>query len=310
MLTAGVLCGHENEEAHTHPPTITASNLDEAVDLMLSERESPEALSKAIATARKFGATEQSILEARFLFHVDRHEDSEIAALLPDILKQAKQFRLSESKIFALEEDWLAVVEYVHAIADLEKGDKEGFKEHITEAFWLSPRQGAAFAPHIERLRLQDAMAKVRVDFALPLPDLHGQKTNIDELSKGKKAVLLHFFSPWSRECEESMPDFAVLAETLSKHDIAVITVIGDTVPEAIEDTVAILESLKKPAAGTWVTDNADKPITRLLRVQSVPTMVLLDMDGSVKFNGHPVDDGLWEALKKVDPECKRPELE
>src|SRR5690606_22426059 len=114
------------------------------------------------------------------------------------------------------------------------KGDRDGFKKHITEAFWLSPRQGAAFAPHIERLRLKDAMAKLRIDFSLPLPDLTGKQTSLAELSEGSKALVLHFFSPWSRECEESMPDFRAVAAELAKHKIAVVSVVGEPVPAAI----------------------------------------------------------------------------
>ena len=68
-----------------------------------------------------------------------------------------------------MKEDWLAVIEYVQAIAALKKGDKAAFKTHITEAFWLSPRQASAFAPHIDRMRLEEAMRAVKIDFETKL---------------------------------------------------------------------------------------------------------------------------------------------
>ena len=76
------------------------------------------------------------------------------------------------------------------AIAALEKGNQEGFKKHILEAFWLSPGQGAAFAPHIERVRMKQAMKKIRVDDHLPLTDLHGSPTTLAALRGDAKAVL------------------------------------------------------------------------------------------------------------------------
>lgn len=142
---------------------------EEIMEQLFSERDSSEALAQAILSARKLGVSEQAILESKFLFHVDRAEDAELAKMLPQLLKQSEHFKLSESEIFGSEDDWLAIVEYVRAIAALQVGDKQAFKKHITEAFWLSPRQGAAFAPHIERLRLMDAMSEVEIDMDLSL---------------------------------------------------------------------------------------------------------------------------------------------
>ena len=38
-------------------------------------------------------SSEQAILEARFLYHVDRREDDAIAAMLPEFLKQQEHFK-------------------------------------------------------------------------------------------------------------------------------------------------------------------------------------------------------------------------
>ena len=138
-----------------------ATPREAALEKLLAERESPAALEGAIANARKQGVSEQAIPEARFLYHVDRREDDALAAMLPALLKQRDTFRPEDSAIFGVKEDWLAVIEYVQAIAALGKGDKPAFKQHITEAFWLSPRQGAAYAPHIERLRLEESRRAV-----------------------------------------------------------------------------------------------------------------------------------------------------
>ncbi|MBK1826990.1 TlpA family protein disulfide reductase [Haloferula rosea] len=285
------------------------SRLDQALQDMLSERESPGALDERIEAARKLGATEQAILEARFLYHVDRREDDKLAAMLPELEAQAKNFKLSESQIFAVEEDWFAILEYVRAIKALEEKDRDGFKKHITEAFWLSPQQGAAFAPHIERLRLEEAMKKVKVDFSLSVQDLNGETALLQSLAKDRKAVLLHFFSPWSRECEESLPDFTASAKALEQAGIAVVTIIGESMPEAIADTRAILEATPG-LTGSWLIDHDTSPLSRTLRIQAAPTMVLVELDGTIRFNGHPSDPSLWSEVKGIAPGFKRPEVD
>lgn len=295
--------------AQEAPEGPVADPLQPVLERLFSERESPEDLEKTIAAARDLGVPEQALLEARFLFHVDRREDAALAAMLPEFIERRDSFKLSESEIFAVEEDWLAVVEYVQAIACLRRNDREGFKQHITEAFWLSPRQGAAFAPHIERLRLDDAMRKVKVDFKLPLRTLDGTATDLATLAGDGKAVLLHFFSPWSRECEDSMPDLLATTAELAKHDIPVVTVIGEPGPEVLAETVALLKRHPGTDKDAWIADHDDHPLSRTLRVQNVPVMVLVDREGSVRFNGHPADDALWQALGKIAPDVRRPAI-
>lgn len=284
-----------------------ATGLDEAVETMLSARESPARLEQAIRKARELGATDQAVLEARFLFHVDRREEAKLVAMLPEMLERASRFKLAESEIFAVEEDWLAVLEYVKALAALEKDDLDGFKKHITEAFWLSPGQGAAFAPHIERVRMKEAMKKVRVDDRLPLADLNGARVTLGGLRGDSKAMLLHFFSPWSRECEDSIDDLRAVADELAKHDLPVIGVVGEAGGPMVDDTLELLGSLDRPAPGKWVVDHPESPLSRLLRVTSAPTMVLVDDGGRVLFNGHPSDDRLWEKLSRLAPGLDRP---
>jgi hypothetical protein len=56
--------------------------------------------------------------------------------------------------------------------------------------------------------------------------------------------------------------------------------------------------------------DREKDTLSRLLRIQSVPAMVLVSAEGKVLFNGHPSEDHLWEALSKLAPGAKRPALE
>jgi hypothetical protein len=279
-----------------------------ALERMLSERGAPEIFEAATKKAREQGVGEQPILEATFLYYVDRHEDDKVAALMPEFLKRKDSFKLEESEIFAVREDWLAVVEYVQAIAALKKNDRVGFKKHITEAFWLSPKQGSAFAPHIDRMRLDEAMRDVKIDSSVAITQMFAEgKLELSSLLKDRKALLLHFWSPWSRECEESMADFKVTALELQKNGVAVASLLSESTIEALGDAKTIVKELGTPPPGAWLIDHEKDSLHRMLRIQSVPSMVLVSPDGRVIFNGHPSEDRLWAALKAIAPEIRRP---
>ena len=279
-----------------------------ALEKLLAERESPVALDAAIANARKHGVSDQAILEARFLYHVDRHEDGALAAMLPELLKQRDVFKPEDSAIFGVKEDWLAIIEYAQALAALGKGDKDAFKQHITEAFWLSPRQGAAFAPHIERARLEEAMRTVTIDFATQLKPLAaGDAVTLEKLIAEKKALLFHFWSPLSRECEAGMPDFITTATALADKGIAVVSLLPEEPPQLLTDARAMLRPLGTKLPGAWLLDPKDHPFARTLRIQDLPAMVLVSTEGKILFNGDPSDHDFWNALHKIDALITRP---
>ncbi len=293
-------------------PDKTPSPKEIAIDGLLSERGAPSAMDAAIAKAKAAGVGPQAILEARLLYHVDRREDAALAAMLPDFLARDADFKIADSTIFSSREDWLAAVEYVRAIDALEKGDKAAFKNHITEAFWLSPRQGAAFAPHIERLRLDDAMKSVRVDFSKPFRSLTGSEpVALREILGKKKALILHFWSPASMDSAGSLPDYAIAAAELGSKGVAMVSLLPADAPDALlEDARKALAPLEPKPPGAWLIDRAEGPLFQEMRIRSMPVFVLVSKEGRVLYNGDPGDDALWEALARLDPALVRPAME
>ncbi len=286
------------------------STKESALDRLLSERESSGAFQAAVEHAKKAGVTPQAILEARFLYHVDLQEDAAIAALLPDFIQQRELFKIEDSAIFSVKEDWLAVNEYVQAIAALKGGDKNSFKTHITEAFWLSPKQASAFAPHIDRMRLEDAMSSVKVDFEMKLLTVsRGDAVTLRTLMTDKKAMLFHFWSPASRECVASFPDYVMTAKALSAKGISMVSILPEQSPKILTEARALLAPLGPEAPGSWLIDHPENSIARDFRVQTMPLFVLVSSEGHILFNGDPTEDSLWDALKKINPEIRRPEM-
>lgn len=292
-----------------HPEAVNSSPREVALDNLLSERGSQKALDAAIAAAKKAGISAQAILEARFLYHVDRREDAKIAEMLPEFLKQNENFKVGDSEIFTMKEDWLAVIEYVKAIVAIQKGDMAEFKSHITEAFWLSPRQAAAFAPQINRMRLENAMRSVKIDFTTRLrPLIPGDPVELDKLLVGKKAMLIHFWSPKNRESVGTMPDFIITAKALEEKGIAVVSLLPDDSPNTLTEARTEIQALGANPPGTWLLDSTEKPFSALLRLQSMPLFVLISNEGKILFNGDPTDDTFWDTLTKVNSSIVRPE--
>jgi thiol-disulfide isomerase/thioredoxin len=304
LLIAALAPSHAQDSMQ---PVVAAR--ETTLEKLLAERESIDALDRVIREARAAGIGEQAILEARFLFHVDKQDDASIAAMLPEILERRAAFRLADSAIFSVEEDWLAVVEYIQSIAALAKGDKDAFKKHITEAFWLSPRQAAAFAPHIERLRLEETMRALKIDFDIECaPVSKGDAASLKSLTAGKKALVLHFWSPWSHECETAMPDFITTAALLSSKGFAVVSLVPSNGKTILDDAASDIASLSGAKASAWLVDPDGGALARKLRVQNLPTIVIVFNDGSVLFNGSPNDPRMWDELKKIDADVKRPD--
>ena len=190
-------------------------------------------MDKAIADARKTGISEQAILEARFLYHVDRREDEAIAAMLPEFLKQREAFKLEDSAIFGVKEDWLAVIEYVQAIDALGKGDTGCFQKTHHRSILAQPAAGRRLrsAHRTHAPRGIHARRENRFQHQACCRSLQTRPVTLAKLIAGKKALLFHFWSPLSRECEAAMPDFVATAALLSSNGIAVASLLPDDIP-------------------------------------------------------------------------------
>jgi peroxiredoxin len=308
LLTGVFLCTACGESPPAEVPT--PANKEELLQTLF-EAQDKASLQATIAEARKAGISEQAILEARFVALVDEGDNAAIGKLAADLEKAAKNFRTEDSAIFAAKEEFLAVLEYARALAALETGDHEGFERHIKEAFWLSPNQGPAFAPHIERLRLDQAMAQLQFNFERNvILQESGKSVSLAEARGEASHVLLHFWSPWSEECAAFLEDFIATSNELTENGIAVISILAETSPEALPDAKSFVADTENKPACTWILDDPKDPLSTELRLTNLPTFVLIHKDGRVLFNGHPAEEGLWNQLKQAVPTIERPAVD
>jgi hypothetical protein len=312
-LAALAVCSGAFAIGERPDPAATAAEMEaatrrDALEKIMAERGSEDDFQLALKQARDAGVTPQAILEARFLYRVDKGDDAALARMLPEFIQQNAAFNLQDSAIFSVTEDWQSVIEYLKALSALQSDDRAAFKQHITEAFWLSPRQAAAFAPHIERLRTAEAMRDVKVDLSISLARLQEpDKILLKDIIGGNKALLLHFWSPWVRESENFLPEFAAIAPQLSSQGISVASLLPGDVPELIDEAREIIRRQELRSAGTWLIDPASGTIARQLRVRNLPSIVLISPAGDVLFNGDPGDKAMWIALGSINKSIRRP---
>jgi len=293
--------------AQEKPKATAEKSKQELLGTLFSSLTAPE-FDKVIAEARKAGINPQVILEAKFLHLVDQGDNTALAKFSAEITQWRDKFDPEVSEVFGVKEDWLSVIHYTQALAALEKNNDVDFKKHITEAFWLSPRHAQIYAPPIERLRLKKAMAMVTLKPELTLqPQQGGAAVTLGSLMKGKKATVLHFWSPMSQEVQVNMPDFALTSSECHKHGIGVISVLIGNTPDTQKDAEEVKKETQASAKCTWVIDSNKNALTTQLRVVDIPTMVIVSPEGKILFNGHPSEEKFWQEIKQIAPEFKRP---
>lgn len=283
------------------PPEIKLPPLEAAIDALFSIPATKTELESAIAAARKVGVSEQSLLEARFLFHVEHKDDQGIIGLLPDFEAKEKSFTLDNSEIFATKEDFLAVIEFARSLQALKQKKFDEFKKHITEALWLSPAQASAFTPYIEKLRVDQHIANTQLDFNHKISDLHtGAVTTLKAVLADHQAILLHFWSPWSPDCETAITDLSALKQVMADKKVILASLLIDDKTEIVTEAKEFLKALGTPLPGPQLLMTKHNNLAGQMRITDMPTMVLVNGKGKILFHGKPGDPLLAEAIKQI----------
>lgn len=268
----------------------------EALKKLFDSNLSSADLEKAAAQATHEGVPKQSVSEAKLVWGL-RHQDTDyLEKILPELEDAASHFKKEDSAGMSSVEDFQGLLSYIKGMSAMKKGDEEGFKKHLTEAFWMSPEQAPLFGQAIMNHRTAQMMEKLTIDLKLPLTTSKGEATTLgDQLGKNK-AVLLDFWASWCGPCMELMPALRKEATYLAEHHIAVAAMNTES-DEDVADKVRRDKDMKLP----WLVEPKGAPFSGPLGINSIPRMVLISTEGKILYNGHPQDPGLWAALKKLD---------
>ena len=179
------------------------------------------------------------------------------------------------------------------------KGLRQGLAGEVKEEDIRSmgPRIQAFMRPRMEaaqarkREEEKKLMANLKVPMDLEIQTSAGEKTTLGDLAMGKKGVLLDFWASWCGPCMNLMPELEKKAKKLGSKGILVAGMNTENAGKA--------ESVRKKRKITfsWLVEPEGRPLSQMLKINSIPRMILVAPDGKVLFNGHPMDDELISIL-------------
>jgi peroxiredoxin len=129
----------------------------------------------------------------------------------------------------------------------------------------------------------------VAPDFTLK--SLEGRNLRLAE-QRGN-VVLVNFWASWCGPCKQEMPH---LNRLYDKYRAAGFTMLGINVDE---DARTATSAAAKLAVRFPVLFDADKQVSRLYDLQSMPATVLIDRDGRVRYLHRGYREGLEEAYDR-----------
>lgn len=126
------------------------------------------------------------------------------------------------------------------------------------------------------------------------LNDLSGKSVSLDSF-KGKKTVLVTFFTTWCPSCQDEMPQLEAISKKNASRDLQVIGV-------GIRETVESLTEFKKEHGVTFpiVMDEKGRVATSF-GVKYIPNMFIFDKSGKQVFHANYMRaDELQKVLDKI----------
>jgi len=106
---------------------------------------------------------------------------------------------------------------------------------------------------------------------------VHGLDQAFDLAEERGKVVLVDFWASWCKPCQRELPEIAALAERNAGSDLVVIGVNED---DALLDAERFAEA-RGGLGIPWIHDH-DKSIAEAWRPEKMPTLFLIERDGTV----------------------------
>ncbi len=273
---------------------------NELFSKLMGERQ-PEAFKKLLSESHAAGENEQVLLEAEFLFNIDNGSDADIASLLPRFLKSRENDKIEQSNIFTAPEDRDATIEFVKALDASLRDDLAAFETHMKAAFWLNPERADTFAPYAIKVKTRKALEKILFVLDTKQTKLGDAATpSFKEILADKKALVLHYWTPWKAGAEESLVSFTTLVSDMKSQNIAIASVLPADASADPTSFSNILQEAKVTELAPWLIDT-DNILSRRYFIKSSPTLLLIDKNGKILFHGSPDDKLFKEKLKMLD---------
>lgn len=116
---------------------------------------------------------------------------------------------------------------------------------------------------------------------------------------KGKTTYVVEFWATWCPPCKFSIPQLTKLQETYKDHNVVIVG-ITDEKPKLVADYV---KKMGDKMAYRVAVDDGQTTGDRYMKAagqRGIPHAFVVDRDGRIAWQGHPLDSGLEAALAKL----------
>jgi thiol-disulfide isomerase/thioredoxin len=140
-----------------------------------------------------------------------------------------------------------------------------------------------------------NAVGQAADNFTLPL--VEGGKTVKLSDFRGKPAVVV-FWATWCPPCRREIPDLKELHKQYGPKGVALLAVAVDF-RESREDVARFRKDYDLPYTVLW---DADNTVSSAYAVEGIPTILLVDPEGVIRYRAHALDETFLALLKNYLP--------
>jgi len=276
-------------------------------ELLEAARDPSRDFMEAYEAALEAEVSRARLLEARTLNALANGDLEGLLALREKIGERLDEIEVGLDRSFATRRQLRGFHQALEAIVAYREGNYEEFERLATEAFVDAPGFVELFkiARLLAEIRGQEAKRAAMADLVVPMDlevaNVEGEARALREWMGERQALLVDFWASWCGPCIELMPELRAKAEALEGQGVLVAGMNTDK-----QDQRAKAKRVREERgmeAVPWLLDPEGSVLSDLLLVDSIPRMVLLDREGKVRFNGHPMDEELERALAKLGVE-------
>jgi peroxiredoxin len=155
-----------------------------------------------------------------------------------------------------------------------------------------------------ELRRETSPLATLNVGQPMPdftLTDREGKTIRLSEVTAANKVVLVNFWASWCAPCRIEMPGFEELYRDEKKNGFAILAIAED------KDRAKLDAYLKGKPVSFPVLLDTDGKLGEKLKIESLPTNVLIDPDGKVKQVHEGVERYLVGTVRAMLKPAKTP---
>lgn len=261
----------------------------------------------ALAKAVEDGMAADWILEAEIVRALSSGDAEAMFDLVSKIDAVGDDFRYGVGRDFYSARQLEGFADALRCVLAYRSDDKEKFEKYAISSYAKAPRFNAAFGigDLLSRQRIEEVQKEAMADFRIPmdmeLASVDGETKTLAAWMGEDKAMLIDFWASWCGPCIRLMPKLKDKQASLSAQGVFVAGVNTDRRDQL--NNALKTRTREEMDSVPWLLDRNGGDLSGMLMIDSIPRMVLVDRQGNVLYNGHPVDPALGVALAKIGVE-------